>query len=317
MAITKTIEVDGRSYPINFLVGTNVVPAAGDRPGEDQLTATALEQGIDHLVEALRLIPEAHISYLTKVPIMIVTVKPGGRRGGGGWYPPAGARTSMAVWMRPAGVRRTHIAAADIEALPHARGIIAVPTNRIKQPGLRQFTILHEVGHCVDYHGEPGRPGHGLDSLPRDASYRRGNRAYQGQKYGQDAGYNQYEFKAEAYSRLFLRPTRMCRQARANPICTNHAGHSRCNERLQRDFAASPAFRSLGAEGSRCLPLVDAATFSTGGSASGEGDQSPHWKGGRAPGPISESTHERIHREHLAARASGRIPGPMGRWMRS
>ncbi len=277
------------------------------------MSATQLEQGIDHLVEALQLIPEPHLVHITQVPIMIVTRKPGGNAGGGGWYPPTGSRTTMAVWMRPQGERRTHIPPDKIRALPHAKGIIAVPSNRLKRRGLRQFTLLHEVGHCIDFHGAPGRLGHGLDSRGMDARYRRGNLAYQGQKYGTDSGYNPYEFKAETYSRAFLRSTRLCRQADANPVCRNHAGHSRCSERLQRDLANSPAFQSLGGALIRYLPLVADASSRTGEESGGSTERVARWEGGRAPGPIGKTEYASADRAHLADRACGRIPGPVGR----
>jgi len=217
------------------------------------------------LVDALSKIPQPHIRLLKDVPIVIYR----NDNGTGGWVAPLerrrGRRESIpndryTGWLRGRRGARFGVR-EELSSLPHSNGIIHMTTKALYKPGnLCQFTILHETGHCVDYHLS-------LESEPMngDTSYRNGNQAYRGQRY-RNTGYNEFEFKAETYSRLFISPNSICRRngARpATPMCLNSSNHRNCNRRLQRDLANTPAFRSVGAGLSEYLPLASIPTEST------------------------------------------------------
>lgn len=74
--------------------------------------------------------------------------KPGGRNGGGTWRP---GQVRASFLGRSA---NTLIPDGDIQAyvLARGRGIIGLSEDRwLRPPGRIEFSLLHEVGHCVDY----------------------------------------------------------------------------------------------------------------------------------------------------------------------
>lgn len=214
--------------------------------------------GSSGLVGAFEKIPRRHLMLLGgnhAVPIIIVNLGMSG-----GWVSPGGQdRDRFRIphdgyhsWTSGGRVRRFGGDDAIIpEGIQNAsNGLILISLRALqKSTHKRQSTILHEMGHCVDFNLN-------LDSEPGNTSYRNGNRAYQGQRYhrGGGTGYNRREFIAETYSRLFMNNTRMCRGVAdtedsnpADPLCINRDGHrnSHCNRRLKIDLAHTLAFRGL------------------------------------------------------------------------
>jgi hypothetical protein len=91
-------------------------------------------------------LPDAHLAVL--YPIFIMLNKPGGRAGGGTW--PSGI--VAANFMGAAQSANTGIPPADIKlhALSRRQGIIGLSEDRWGRPmGRLEFTVMHEVGHCV------------------------------------------------------------------------------------------------------------------------------------------------------------------------
>jgi hypothetical protein len=280
-------DIHGRR--INFYIGGTALAEEG-RSRSGRLQFNFIWQRIDDMQEALRRLPLRHLSLLTSVPIIIWNGPEDAR---GGWYPPD---HRAARWLDPVRTERNFgVNGGEVADLPHSNGVITITTNVLaaRPMGSVQrcmFSITHETGHCVDYHLD-------LTSTPADASYRRENRAYQGQRYG--SGYNGNEFKAETYSRLFITPNRLCRQHGAFPPCQNSAGHSRCNARLMRDLSNSPAFRGLGALMYLYLQLP---------VETGEGDGATV----AARGPVGQTPATGPEHSQLNPHSRGRVPGPSG-----
>jgi hypothetical protein len=274
---------------INFYIGTTALAEEG-RTGTGRLRFRFIWEKIGIMEAGLARLPLAHLELLAEVPIIIWNGPESAR---GGWYPPD-HRSSR--WLDPARTERNFgVDGREVSNLPHANGIISITTNVLASragAGVHKclFTITHEAGHCVDYHLD-------LSSRPLTTEYRRGNRAYQGQRYG--SGYNELEFKAETYSRLIVTPERMCRSVYASPPCLNSNGHSLCNTRLQRDLRSTRAFQVLGVEINRYLPL---AVEACGGEISSAGIR----------GLAGRSLERRSAGAQLRPHAQSRIPGSIG-----
>jgi hypothetical protein len=291
--IHETVNIHG--HTVHILVGEDVVVTTFTEDRRHEMTRAEYDEHKANLVDALNRIPEPHARFLTAVPIMIVKKKPGGVESGGGWFPPDDSGGGAHAWTG-GGVRNTRIPASEVNSVDFSNGIIAVTTIRLNavREGDSRFmwinrptadasgdqlykqSLLHEVGHCIDYHYVLGHRYQGLTSRPRDAAYRNGNRPYQGQKYPQtprsdEDGYLQGEFKVETYSRLFFRPEALCRRGQARPQCLNSSGHHRCAERLQRDLAATPAFAAHLA----LLPLASDPATSAGHAPAGGAQAGP------------------------------------------
>lgn len=244
-----------------------------------QMTSAELTAALDTMIAALQRMPEPHLVHLSRCPILITTNLPSGEAAehGGFWFP-LSARGNPAFTARrwTDRVAQTHLPFPPTDrVVNYEAGVIAVTTRNLKARRIGsvprcQFTVLHEAGHCVDYNADPEHPGRGLDSNPRDTSYRNGNHAYQGQRYPAPCPVGEeqtaeprvlplprriYEFKAETYSRLLMGCNFLCRQNEADPACLLGAGgHGGCNRRLQLDLANTAAFHDL----LDYLPLVAA-----------------------------------------------------------
>jgi len=278
-------EIDGQR--VNFVVGDDACLEGADpeTPAQRQsalrshtptpVSSATLYSRVGDLVAAIRRMPWQHIVFLRAAPIVIVTAFPDGNaRATGGWYPPRRPGNPLADrWFTELSQRNTHVPAATFDTVPYVNGIIGLCTlalleNPASLPGAAQpwqFSLMHEIGHCVDFHGDPSHAMRGLES-PGNPDHRHGNQAYQGQRYG--GAYNPLEFRAETYSRLILTPQRMCRRGDAVPPCVTR-NHADCNERLQRDLALSAAFLVRGVDMARYLPLAarPASPATEGGSA--------------------------------------------------
>lgn len=273
---------------INFYIGATAY--GGRRTG--QLQHALIRSRIDGMANTLSGLPPTHLGLLTGVPIIIWN---GRDSETGGWYRPM---QEALRWLHPVDTERQFgVNGNDILRLPHSNGIISIctavlatrpgrRTQRTEQDCLR--TVTHETGHCVDHHL-------GLASNPPSTGYRSGNQAYQGQVY-RNSGYNEHEFKAETYSRLFtVRNIRlfMCRGARANPPCQpSDTNHHQCSIRLQTDLSYSPAFRGLRSY------LPQAAIINADDSSSS------------ARGPVGRRPATTLSNSQLNPHAHGRTPGP-------
>lgn len=267
--ITHTIA----SCTINFFITPNAISGyrvgrgeRGERHPRSALSRDRILGYMNDLIAALEKIPIQHLSLLIDVPIIIFNVP-----ARGGWVAPIA--DGYPSWVSGSRVNSRFGGGGEaIREVPYSKGIITITTAAL-QDSIRQLTILHETGHCVDYHMGLGEAHYrGLSSLPHlDYSYRikgpqghqRANLAYQGQRYGRGRGENRYyrytekEFKAETYSRLFIRPRGMCRgegNRPAQPACITDDNHRDCSVRLQQDLANTPAFR--GIDRVRFFPLL-------------------------------------------------------------
>ncbi len=283
---------------INFYIGATAIAEEGGRARRGQLQFSFLWDRIGDMQAALERAPKRHLDILMEVPIIIWNGS-----GRGGWVPPD--RSSR--WLSPDTERRFGVNGVEVAGLPHANGVITITTNVLDDRPQRDtrpcmWTILHEAGHCIDHHL-------GLTS-PGSPSYRNGNRAYQGQRYGRQNqegetvyDYIGHEFKAETYSRLFMAPGHICRRQNAAPMCVNPGrNHSYCNERLQRDLARSPAFQALGSDVRTYLPLASVLS----GERESEGPVAS------ARGPIGQQPTATSSSTNLAPNSTGRTPGPEG-----
>ena len=166
-------------------------------------------------------IPRQHASSV--YPIFVMDQKPRGGPGGGTWRP---GEVEGGVL---GGERGTGIPDADIERLviEPGFGMIGIPRSRWRRPmGLVAFTVLHEVGHSVDYGMNLSAPGVRVDDF-------RGVRPTCG------AGNAVKRRVVEAYARYVLRARRICRDA--------HPGETdaEADRRVVRHLLRSPAFSGV------------------------------------------------------------------------
>ena len=93
-------------------------------------------------------LPDQHLRVL--YPIFVMKVKPGGELGGGFW-PPADVAADFTNTAQGA---NTDIPFEDIKryAMRAGTGIVGLTEDRWQRPQDRlPFSVLHEVGHCVDH----------------------------------------------------------------------------------------------------------------------------------------------------------------------
>ena len=253
---------------IQFWVGSPAAQAAPDR-----------ETRLDRMAEILAQLPPLHFNLLTEVPIIIVTTFPGGAaQGGGAWFAPERTSPTVEVWLRARSQASAEAPPDAIRALHYSRGIIGWKDFRFLERSPPDggdvvpipLSILHEVGHCVNFHlglTSPGQPG-----------YRRGLEAYAGQLYSPP---RPWELAAEAYARAFGAPTAMCRD--------RHAGAcgAYCTVRLQTDLIRTRAFQQVPNARSY-LPLAldtTARPGAPGGGAAPHGGARSARPAGEAPPP--------------------------------
>jgi hypothetical protein len=285
-----------RGCTIRFYVASNVNTVNPNDVTHEtavSLTQDFIHQKISYMATVLERLPYAHLILLETVPILIWR---GG--GSGGWYAPDTRGAN--IWTTPRTARARGVDGNQVAGLPHSNGIISITERSLRNERIDcGFTLTHEIGHCVDFHL-------GLTSRPVNPAYRRGNRAYQGQKYvrnGEPQGYVEFEFKAETYSRLIMAPNRMCRRNDADPRCENHSIRG-CSVRLQRDLYNTPALRAIGGEVIRYLPLAIDAIMSE--------DISETASSG-IRGPAGRSQERISNRGQLSPHAQSRRPWPVGR----
>jgi hypothetical protein len=194
---------------------------------------------VNHLGRFLRRMPVEHVRVL--YPIFVMNNKPGGRRGGGTW------RLSE-VHQFLGRSHNTHIPDEEITriALSRAQGIIGLSRDRWeREPGRIEFTLLHEVGHCVDY---------SLGLVPAratEANFPGVTTTHCG------AGDHMVRRAVEAYSRWICAPSRLY-----NEIPPGETAAS-VNRTLQATLRRSPAFASVPADWNPAtsgLPEEPAAT---------------------------------------------------------
>jgi len=210
---------------VQFWLGSPAAQTASDR-----------ETRLDRVAAILGQLPPLHGDLLLEVPIIIVSTFPGGAsRGGGAWFAPRENFPTTDVWKSERSQARAEAPPDEIRRLNHGGGIIGWKDFRFLElaPPDRgnvvpiPLSILHEVGHCVNFHL-------GLTS-PAQGGYRHGLAAYAGQVYSPP---NPWELAAEAYARAFGAPNQMCRGGHAG-------GCSGCNARLQTDLLRTRAFQQV------------------------------------------------------------------------
>lgn len=158
----------------------------------DSSDAVTTARGLGPILERM---PPQHAEVFDEYLIFVIEEKPGGGRGGGTWRP----REVLGAFQG----RESRTGASDDELQrlvlgPH-RGLIGIPRERWER-GLDQakLTVLHEVGHAVDYAWDLAAPG----AVENDY---RGARPVCG-------GSGAVERRAvEAYARWVLGSSRICR----------------------------------------------------------------------------------------------------------
>jgi len=280
---------------INFVLDARAV-AGGGRSIRGQLPFLLITTHIGAMAEVLQRIPGSHLALLREVPIIIFN-----GRGRGGWCSPdrrGNPGPTMQRWLDQNRVdqRGFEVDVGEVAGCPHSNGIITISTRVLQGSKINSIrAILHETGHCVDHHLN-------LTSTPPAGSsryYREGNLAYQGQDYP-NVSYDEYEFKAETYARLFYARLTICRRGDADPPCLGeHRGHRKCSTRLKRDLSYTPAFQMLGPGMNNYLRLPADAIEREDSSAS-------------ARGPIGRRPSTILANSQLNPRAQGRVPGPVG-----
>ncbi len=295
--------VNVRGHEIRFYLDSGAVAAS-----------SGLDARMERIRAALHLLPQEHVELIVE-PIIVVDELPSTARRGGGWFAPGSGPGRASAWMEPRRAARTGVAPDEIErrigGLDQGTGIIGITSYSFLRDdnwGLGQpahhYTILHEVGHAVDYHTGPRHNGL---IPPAGLPGRSGNAPYQGQRYPRPT---LGELAAEAYSRFFLRPNSMCRGHQGTPPCIQPDGtpataesHNQrwCSARLQRDLQASPAFQM-------CLGSV---TFTLAWAATGrEAPEFDAWRRGERARPLSGTGTVRGG-PRIVVGASWRRPGPI------
>jgi hypothetical protein len=132
-------------------------------------------------------------------------------------------------------VRNTGIPAQDVDAIAVRKnlGVIGLSLDRWRRPmGRLEFTLFHEIGHCVDYAFRPGGlvpSGATAVDFPGMETNRCG------------AGSMMVRRAAEAYARYMLRPHRIFH---TQPGAMSAA---RANRRIIETLRRSAAFSSVPA----------------------------------------------------------------------
>lgn len=188
---------------------------------------TDFETKVQALVPYFRAMEPVHLRAVW--PIFVMELKPGGRPQGGTWKPADVASNFLSSGQ----VRNTGIPAEDIQSLVIDRGLglIGIPRNRWARPERRlKFTVLHEVGHNIDFCFQPGGlvpGGAGPDDFPGMNTSACGS------------GNHMVRRAVEAYSNSICRPTQIYHDLPHG--MTAHA----CNRQLLETLHRSAAFRAV------------------------------------------------------------------------
>lgn len=178
---------------------------------------------IRQLERFLNRLPDAHLALV--YPIFVMERKPAGRLGGGTWTP-GQVRTEFMGH-----TRNTAIPDADVElyAATRGTGIIGLSRDRWLRPmGRLEFTLFHEIGHCIDFQLGLVPPGATAASFEGMMTNRCG------------AGGMIVRRAVEAYARYICAPSRVYHSplpAAANPATINSG--------LIATLRSSPAFRNV------------------------------------------------------------------------
>jgi hypothetical protein len=176
----------------------------------------------------LRRIPPQHALVFDRYPIFFIERKPRGGENGGTWLP-------RQVW--PAFQGRgdtTRVPDAQLQDLviTPGKGLIGIPRARWElDVSLLKFTVLHEVGHAVDY--SPGMSLVPTTPPGTEVAHWSGVRPV-------CQGEDEVKKRAvEAYARYVLGHPRICRDPPAGePVAA-------CSQRIIAHLRRAPAFQSV------------------------------------------------------------------------
>lgn len=264
--MAEHLTLDIRGHTIEFHVYPDVPGTAGK---------------VASLAPVLERLPDRHLAVI--YPVFVGERKPGGREGGGTW-PANLVRDEV---MGEARSRNTGIPDEDIEqyVAGPGKGLIMLSVDRWRRPERRlKFTVMHEVGHCVDF--SLGLLANGVRAT--DLAGMETNRCGAG-------GMNTRRI-VEAYARYFCSPSRIFHTP--DPAESSAA----TNRRLTGVLLRSPAFAGAGAvTAATPLPVEDEALRVGRTSAIVEGARA----GALAADPL-------VAVGGLRPGASRRPPGPAG-----
>lgn len=186
--------------------------------------SSALTSIYPRWTQALYRMPRSHLRVLA--PIMLVQTLPCTRTTSGGWYPPRGGG-NVRVWQNKEA--RTGVTNEELDrviATRQGRGLIAVTLNAMRE-SIPHLTLMHEVGHCVDFHLHIVTPGTTINT-------------YAGQYY---KAKRPNEYAAEAYARaMCCRIPRICRHHDHPECITPGETAYQCGMRTVQTLRNTPAF---------------------------------------------------------------------------
>jgi hypothetical protein len=179
----------------------------------------------------LQRMPPQHVrGALVRYPIFVIKNKPVPAPGGGTWV----RGQVRARFTGREGI--TGVPAADLQRLilTPGKGLIGIPINRWERnlPRLK-FTVLHEVGHCVDNEMSLTQLTSGRSATVADYRGMLEDRCGDGNPVARRA--------VEAYARYILRPGGICHETPPGE------DDSACSRRMIRILRQSRAFSSVPA----------------------------------------------------------------------
>jgi hypothetical protein len=191
---------------------------------------------VDGLLQYFARMPNRHLEVL--YPILIVKMNPIRVRGtdipperrGGGTCAPGYSRG--AVSNQTSGVRREEFR----EIVPRDKGFCLIPENRWIDSNRCHFTVMHEVGHCIDFNFGGTHRGGGLHPSPSVCHEPTAAIAFAGIREKNCGGQGWGAYQAEAYARMMICPHRIVEDARQNA-------------RIIELLMSSPAFAAPPIEG--------------------------------------------------------------------
>jgi hypothetical protein len=207
--MSQHFSLNANGYTIDFYIFI-------DDPGAEAKVA-----GLRRYFERM---PQQHLAVV--YPIFVIDYKPARGPGGGTWRP----GEVRSTFMGPHHQQNTHVPDEEVQRLivDQHKGLIGIPRERWERPLDRlKFTVIHEVGHSVDY-------GLGLASRWVTPDDFRGVRPTCG------AGSSLKRYVVEAYARFIINPADICRDE------ANFGERDpECSQRVISALRRSPAFRVL------------------------------------------------------------------------